>query len=325
MSHRLQSANGSFSLFLVLILCGRALKLPFSNQPQVPTLQNAADVPAKILWAPWLNTKWLGNLYEYRSGLFSDVMYSNSGLFREGALLFKQPAALEQVAMLYQRYDRFDKSSFGVSDATYFNFQGASAMRLGRYSIPLSNEIILTLKRPLQQSQIKEYLNTPNFLKWAADSAMQDKRIEQIKLTGLPFDDEDDDNDDSEKTWSFFKRAVWEIEYEQMFKDSSSVKSFRIHGMPLSVGEGCVTISPTKGLIVPMAIANSQAFVEGLTQSILDYSSSVIAAATPQVAVMIGGEKTIMSIFASEMVSRIALGNGFSDITTLDFAESDAR
>jgi hypothetical protein len=38
-------------------------------------------------------------------------MYANAGPFREGALLFKSRTELEQVALLYQRYERFDESA----------------------------------------------------------------------------------------------------------------------------------------------------------------------------------------------------------------------
>lgn len=60
--------------------------------------------PSPVQWAPWMETIWFGNLYDYRSAYFHDVMYSNGQQpFREGALLFKDPQRALQLALLYQR------------------------------------------------------------------------------------------------------------------------------------------------------------------------------------------------------------------------------
>ena len=52
-----------------------------------------SDVPgltflSPVEWAPWMETIWFGNQYDYRSAYFHDVMYSNNKPCREGALLF---------------------------------------------------------------------------------------------------------------------------------------------------------------------------------------------------------------------------------------------
>ena len=61
--------------------------------------------PTRIQWAPWMETIWFGNYYDYRSGFFHDVMYSNGQQpYKEGALLIKDPEKALQVALLYQRY-----------------------------------------------------------------------------------------------------------------------------------------------------------------------------------------------------------------------------
>jgi len=57
--------------------------------------------PSPVVWAPWMETIWFGNLYDYRAAYFSDVMYSNNVPFREGALLFKDAARATSLALLY--------------------------------------------------------------------------------------------------------------------------------------------------------------------------------------------------------------------------------
>ena len=53
-------------------------------------------------WAPWMETVWMGNYYDYRAAFFSDVMYSNNVPGKEGALLYRDPARALQMALLYQ-------------------------------------------------------------------------------------------------------------------------------------------------------------------------------------------------------------------------------
>jgi hypothetical protein len=42
--------------------------------------------PTPIEWAPWMETIWFGNYYDYRAAFFHDVMYSNNVPGREGIL-----------------------------------------------------------------------------------------------------------------------------------------------------------------------------------------------------------------------------------------------
>ena len=57
----------------------------YPNEPDIP----GVTFSSPIEWAPWMETIWFGNYYDYRSAFFSDVMYSNNIPNKEGALLFK--------------------------------------------------------------------------------------------------------------------------------------------------------------------------------------------------------------------------------------------
>ena len=90
---------------------------------------NDSDVPgltflSPVEWAPWMETIWFGNQYEYRSAYFHDVMYSNHKPCREGALLYSDKKKAQEMALLYQRYKKFDTDSYSVSNATFFNIFG---------------------------------------------------------------------------------------------------------------------------------------------------------------------------------------------------------
>jgi hypothetical protein len=102
-------------------------KIIFIDDPDTPGL----TFTSPIEWAPWMETIWFGNAYDYKSAYFHDVMYSNNVPCREGALLFKDRTKANQIALLYQRYKRFDQSSYSLSNATFFNIFGDETLRIG--------------------------------------------------------------------------------------------------------------------------------------------------------------------------------------------------
>jgi len=276
----------------------------------------AATTAAKVIWAPWLNTKWLGNIYEYKSGLFHDPMYANAGPFREGALLFKSRAELEQVALLYQRYERFDESAYAQGDSAYFNLQGKSALRLGRYSIPLEKQVVLTVQRPLSPSKVKSYLGMPPFLKWAANGLLQAGREAAVDVQML-----------GESDTSFFKRTVLAIEYDAHTDDRGKSASMELSSPDVVFfGEQEKTglVPRADGVVsIPTAKANSQLFLEALFQALIDqfFFEGVRGG---ECELLIGGQRdTAMNSLAVELLKRVALGNGLTRINQLDFDDCD--
>ena len=290
-----------------------------------------------VLWAPWLNTKWLGNLYDYRSGLFSDVMYSNNRPFREGALLFQQQTALEQIALLYQRYNRFDETSYAAEDATFFNVQAASALRLGRYSLPIDQEVVLSVQRPLAPGEVRRYLNTPNVIKWAANAIMQQKRMKRHRFLNMDLGD-----------GSFFKTAVVDIEYsDDVWAAGSGVLAAEsaaaiasecresLAQMWRPAEEVVGVMAPfCGGIKIPMRIANSANFLETLVQCILASvpggigDVSMIDPDEGGYNLLIGGYRdTPMNqlachILERQLVASLGVAHG---VTLLDFQECDVR
>lgn len=153
------------------------------NDRDIPGLTFASPVE----WAPWMETIWFGNYYDYRSAYFGDVMYSNTlpqgG--KEGALLHRDPTASLQLALLYQRYKKFDESSYSLSNGTFFNLFAASNLRLGRYKVilPSDNQLILCTSDPLTYSDLRRYVNSFAMLKWFKAKFMQQKRKRQVVLS----------------------------------------------------------------------------------------------------------------------------------------------
>ena len=283
---------------------------------------STTPTPAKVVWAPWLNTKWLGNIYEYKSGLFHDPMYANAGPFREGALLFKSRAELEQVALLYQRYERFDEAAYAQGDSAYFNLQGKSALRLGRYSIPLEKQVLLTVQRPLSPSKVKSYLGMPPFLKWVANGLLQAGRETAVDVQMLG------DNDTS-----FFKRTVLAIEYDAHSDDRGKVAPMEFKSLGVVFGGGSESSSEQDknylvpgadgAVSIPTATANSQFFLEALFQALLD-QFFFEAGRGGECELLIGGQRdTAMNSLAVELLKRVALGNGLTRINQLDFDDCD--
>ena len=91
----------------------------FPNDPDVPGLTFPTPIEVRFYaarcmrppypsltqhhqWAPWMETVWMGNYYDYRSAFFSDVMYTNNVPGKEGALLYRDSARAMQMALLYQ-------------------------------------------------------------------------------------------------------------------------------------------------------------------------------------------------------------------------------
>ena len=85
----------------------------YPNDPDIAGL----TFPSRVEWAPWMESIWFGNFYDYRAAYFHDVMYSNNIPAREGALLFKETDKAIQLALLYQRYKKFDTSSYSTPNA----------------------------------------------------------------------------------------------------------------------------------------------------------------------------------------------------------------
>ena len=52
----------------------------YPHEPDIPGLTFVSPIE----WAPWMETIWFGNYYDYRSAFFSDVMYSNNMPCKEG-------------------------------------------------------------------------------------------------------------------------------------------------------------------------------------------------------------------------------------------------
>lgn len=49
-----------------------------------------------------------------------------------GAVLFKESAQARQIALLYQRYKKFDQTSYSISNVTFYNLFAAESVRMGR-------------------------------------------------------------------------------------------------------------------------------------------------------------------------------------------------
>jgi hypothetical protein len=62
------------------------------------------------------------------------------------------------MALLYQRYKRFDSASYGVPNATFFNLFAAENVRVGRFKTPLTSDVILCVTDPLTLSEMKRYI-----------------------------------------------------------------------------------------------------------------------------------------------------------------------
>jgi len=316
-------------------------------EPDFPGLTFASPVE----WAPWMETVWFGNYYDYRSAFFQDVMYSNSGPCREGALLFQDAAQAQQVALLYQRYKKFDDDSYAVSNATLFNLFGTTSMRVGRYKLPQGDDVLLCTTDPLTVSEMKRYLNSISFIKFFTARFFQQKRKRQYPMrvrrtataavtAQLPYADE------------FFPDAVHRIEYGRMTEDPLVLKhplygravgtGYTIPVLPSSLPASCVqdvtanqaraggwgvqdspytpVFPPVLGaqLVLPLVLANSQYVLESLWQSVLQALVREGVAGDSgdpaELRLLLGGDGRLLNSFAAEQLLRVAAGNGLREV-----------
>jgi len=275
----------------------------YSDEPDVPGLTFKSPVE----WAPWMETIWFGNAYEYRSAYFHDVMYSNNKPFREGALLYSDPEKAKQIALLYQRYKKFDEASYSLANATFFNVFGASTMRVGRYKVPLDNDVLLCTTDPLTISEMKRYFNSFSPLKWFKGKMMQQKRKRQYKLDILQKNEIGVGSSDN-----FFARSVYLLEHGRWnandIKRKQAGKKSSVPISPLSLPRGAITTTPhalagESRLVVPLSVANSQYFLENLIQAALDHFGLGSDAN-----ILVGGDGRLLNDFATETLLRIAAG-----------------
>ena len=284
-------------------------EIMYPNEHDVPGLTFKSPVE----WAPWMETIWFGNAYEYRSAYFHDVMYSNNRPYREGALLYSDPEKAKQIALLYQRYKKFDESTYSLANATFFNVFGATTMRVGRYKVPLDNDVILCTTDPLTTSEMKRYFNSFSPLKWFKSKLMQQKRKRQFKLNILQKNEGVGNSD------CFFTNSVYLIEHgrwnsnELKKKEEGKKSTIPISSISLPKS-AIVTVPQNLGgeskLIVPLNVANSQYFLENLIQSVFNYFDLKSNAN-----ILVGGDGRLLNDFATEILLRIAAGNNINKVT----------
>ena len=216
-------------------------------------------------------------------------MYSNNIPFKEGALLYDDPEYSKNMALIYQRYKKFDQASYSLPNATFYNIFGLRSIRTGRFKRPLSTDIILCITDPLTYSEIKRYLTSFNLFKYFYNLFLQQKRKRHYLL--------------NLKDINFINNIIYLIEYGRLSTvPFPSYQPLIIPTLP------CPPIhSGTSGLRVPMNIANSQYFLENLFQSIV----TVISRLNPnrKIQVLIGGDGRVLNTLAIEVFLRIAAGN----------------
>jgi len=267
------------------------------GDPDVPGVTYLSPVE----WAPWMETIWFGNAYDYRSAYFQDVMYSNNVPFREGALLYKDAFKARQIALLYQRYKKFDASSYALSNATFFNVFGSSSLRVGRYKVPLSDELILCTTDPLTFTEMQRYFISLSPLKWFKSKFMQQKRKRQYIMNINAGRREKNGGSDGDA--DFFEDAVRKIEYGRWEMASASLGTKRT--IPISPIVLPLPPQPpqpeTGSFVIPIGIANSQYFLENLVQTVLNHYK-------PE-SVWLGGDGRLFNTFALHTALQIVAGN----------------
>ena len=70
-------------------------------------------------------------------------------------MLFKDKTAAVALALLYQRYQKFDKSCYAKENVTFYNIFGTETVRIGRYKVPITDEVLLCTTDPLTFSDMK--------------------------------------------------------------------------------------------------------------------------------------------------------------------------
>lgn len=297
----------------------------YPDEVDVPGMTFASPVE----WAPWMETIWFGNQYEYRSAYFHDVMYSNNKPFREGALLYNDPEKAKAIALLYQRYKKFDESSYALSNATFFNVFGTDTMRVGRYKVPLNDEVVLCTTDPLTFSEMKRYFNSISPFKWFKSKFMQQKRkrqylldinggelvdgeipkkavpVEDINAVGIGGSDR------------FFLDSVHKIEYgrweynEKLHKRTAEARVVRIR--PVSSIDASQHLQfdayGRGGVILSNDIANSQYLLESLIQSTFNHICATEQKKCSVLRVITGGDHRLLNNHAMEVLTRISAAN----------------
>lgn len=272
-------------------------QIVFRDDPDVPHYTFVSP----IRWAPWLETIWFGNLYDYRSAYFHDVMYSNNVPYKEGALLYKDVKSNTNMGLLYQRYLKFDTESYSLANCTLYNIFGEKSVRLGRYKLPLTSTAILSVTDPLTYTEMKRYLASFNMIKWFTNQYLQAKRKRSYKL--------------DVKSDTFLYDAIQRLEYGRITSDTSNINSpVRIPIVPIdSSTQSSMLIAPiprirdhtdhiSTGLTVAMTAANSQYFIENLIQSILLYEEQVAE-------ILVGGDGRIYNTHVIDIITRVASAN----------------
>lgn len=267
-----------------------------------------------IEWAPWMETIWFGNYYDYRSAYFHDVMYTNVAPGREGALFHRDFEMSQQLALLYQRYKRFDAESYSLSNGTFFNLFAAESMRLGRYKLPQSDDALLCITDPLTYSDLRRYFNSFNALKWFKDKFMQQKRKHQYVLQ-------------LGKSTDWFAQVVDLLEketirdYLQAYGGSTPFLSLPVPSIDLSNivhlrslyylpkvpardgSNGTFRPESTEenlmSLTMPVATANSQFIIESLYTAILTFARQRLGGKAIR-RVLVGGNGHVFNAFAVE-------------------------
>ena len=299
--------------------------LIYPQEPDIAGLTFASSIE----WAPWMETIWFGNYYDYRSAFFHDVMYSNNQPGREGALLFRDPEQALQVALLYQRYKKFDTSSYSAANATFFNLFGEETLRIGKYKVPQSDSVILCATDPLTASDVRRYLNSFNALKGLRSLFLQQKRKRQYLMAV---------DRSTDYARSFFPEAVHKLEYlrildhpvfRRRYKPGSSFyQEVPILSTRLPLDSTCIS-SAFEGLVLPIMIANSQYVLENLCQGIAEtitqyaYEHRCAKGSESEISmrdllrdihVTIGGDGRLLNDFAIEMLVRVLVAHQIGNI-----------
>lgn len=308
--------------------------LIYPQEPDIAGLTFASSIE----WAPWMETIWFGNYYDYRSAYFHDVMYSNNQPGREGALLFRDPEQALQVALLYQRYKKFDASSYSAANATFFNLFGEETLRIGKYKVPQSDSVVLCATDPLTASDVRRYLNSFNALKGLRSLFLQQKRKRQYLMSV---------DRSADYARSFFPEAVHKLEYlrildhpvfRRRYRRSTFYQDVPILSTRLPLDSSC-TSSAFEGLVLPIMIANSQYVLENLCQGVAEaiaqaayehrYCEMEDSSHTQggeislrdllrDVHVTVGGDGRLLNDFAIEMLVRVLVGHQVGNIHIAD-------
>ena len=277
-----------------------------------------------------METIWFGNIYEYRSAYFHDVMYSNNQPGKEGALLYRDRVQATSLALLYQRYRKFDKDCYNVENATFYNVFGTETVRIGRYKIPQTNEIVLCTTDPLTYTDMMRYFNSFPPVKYFRSQFMQQKRKRQYVLNTRGHDKTEGKGKGNGKGKGkslrdpevFFQEAVHLVEYGlfREFKDKVDIKSplrLPIHPLPQDLKDEMLSstsiLDPTdRRISLPLYKANSQYFLEQLFQVILNNLSESMK--LQEAVITIGGDGRMLNDFAVDTFLAVAAGNRVKEV-----------